>query len=67
MVRKLKALMIDLIVNIILDYLKKTVHKLFTITTNIQGVVLKSLLELLNKILEKYLIKGSLLVKLQVL
>ena len=67
MVRKLKALMIDLIVNIILDYLKKTVHNLFTITTNIQGVVLKSLLELLNKILEKYLIKGSLLVKLQVL
>ena len=41
MVRKLKALMIDLIVNIILDYLKKTVRNLFTITTNIQGSVLK--------------------------
>ena len=30
-------LIIDLIVNIILDYLKKTLHNLFTITTNIQG------------------------------
>ena len=38
MVRKLKALMI---VNIFLDSLKKTVHNLFTITTNIQGAVLK--------------------------
>ena len=40
MVRKVKCLVIDLIVNIIFDYLKKTVHKLFTITTNIQGGVL---------------------------
>ena len=39
MVRKLKAFkIIDLIVNINLDYLKKTVHNLFT--TNIQGGVL---------------------------
>ena len=30
-------LIVDLIVNIILDYLKKTVHNVFTITTNIQG------------------------------
>ena len=45
MVKKLKLLVIDLIANdIILDYLKKTVHNLFTIiyttTTNIQGGVL---------------------------
>ena len=41
MVRKLKAFkIIDLIVNINLDYLKKTVHNLFT--TNIQGDVLKN-------------------------
>ena len=32
--------MIDLIVNIILDYLKKTVHNLFTITANIKEGVL---------------------------
>ena len=32
-----KLLIVDLIVNIILDYLKKTVHNVFTITTNIQG------------------------------
>ena len=31
--------MIFRIVDIILDYLKKTVHNLFTITTNIQGDV----------------------------
>ena len=36
-----KLLIIDLIVNITLDYLKKTMHNnLFTITTNIQGDVL---------------------------
>ena len=35
-----KLLIFDLIVNIILDYLKKTVHNVFTITTNIQGGVL---------------------------
>ena len=40
MVRKPKVLIIDLIVNIILDYLKNTVHNLFTITTNIEGGVL---------------------------
>ena len=44
MVKKLKLLVIDLIIanDIILDYLKKTVHNLFTITytTNIQGGVL---------------------------
>ena len=32
-----KLLIIDLIVSIILDYLGKTLHKLFTITTNIRG------------------------------
>ena len=37
MVRKPKNLIIDLIANVILDYLKKTVHNAFTITTNIQG------------------------------
>ena len=36
----MKELIIDLIVNIILDYLKKTEHNLITITTNIQGGVL---------------------------
>ena len=52
--RNQKLLIIDLIVNIILDYLKKTVDNLFP--TNVQGGVLKlSPLELLNKILEKYL------------
>ena len=35
-----KLLNIDFIVNIILDYLKKTVHNLFTITTNVQRSVL---------------------------
>ena len=40
MVRKLKAFIINLVVNIILDDLKKTVHNLLTITTNIQGGVL---------------------------
>ena len=30
----------DLIVNIILDYFKSTVHNLFIITTNLQGGVL---------------------------
>ena len=33
-------LIYDLIVNVILDYLKKTVHNVFAITTNIQGGVL---------------------------
>ena len=40
MVRKLKLLIIDPAVNIILDYLKKTVHSLFTITTGTQGGIL---------------------------
>ena len=35
-----KLLIIDLIVNIILDYLKKTVNNLFIITTNISEGVL---------------------------
>ena len=44
--------MICLVVNIILDYFKKTVHNLFIITTNIQGCVLrKTSSETLNKIL----------------
>ena len=38
MVRKLKLLIIDVIVSINLDFLKKTVHNLFT--TNIQVGVL---------------------------
>ena len=40
MLRKLKKLGIDLIVNIILNYLKKTMNNVFTITTNIQEGVL---------------------------
>ena len=32
-----KLLIIDLIVNISLDYLKNTMHNLFTITANIEG------------------------------
>ena len=39
MVRKLKAFNY-LIADIILDYFKKTMHNLFTVTTNIQGGVL---------------------------
>ena len=39
MVRKLKAFNY-LIVDIILDYFKKTMYNLFTVTTNIQGGVL---------------------------
>ena len=35
-----KLLIIDLIVNIILDYLKNTVHNIFTVTANIEGGVL---------------------------
>ena len=43
-----------------LDYPKqKNVHNLFTITTNIQGVLWKRSFELLNEILEKYLRKTS--------
>ena len=38
MVRKLKLLIIDPIVNVVLDYFKKTVQKLFT--SSIQGGVL---------------------------
>ena len=40
MVRKLKASKYYLVVSIILGYLKKIVHNLLTITTNIQGGVL---------------------------
>ena len=39
MVRKLKAFNY-LIVDIILDYFKKAMYNLFTVTTNIQGGVL---------------------------
>ena len=40
MVTKLKTLLIiDLIVNIITDYLKNTMRNLLTITTNIQDVL----------------------------
>ena len=38
--RNQKLLIIDLIVNIILDYLKNTVQNLFIITANIEGDVL---------------------------
>ena len=59
MVRKLKAFNYDLNVIIILDYLKKTVHNLFTVTTNIQGGSCeRSPLKLFNKILENYLRKS---------
>ena len=40
MVRKVKKIITDLIVNIILDYHEKTVHNVFTITTNMQEGVL---------------------------
>ena len=47
--------MIYAIVNMILDYLKKTMHNLLSITANIQGDVLwKKSSETLNKILGKY-------------
>ena len=40
MVRKPKFLIIDIIVNIILDYLKNTMHNLFTNAANKEGGVL---------------------------
>ena len=51
--------MIYLIFNIILGFLKKTVHNLFTITANTQGVLQKKPSETLKKILEKYVRKSS--------
>ena len=43
-----------LIDNMILHYLKKTIHNLFTITAKIQGRVLwKTSSEILNKVLQK--------------
>ena len=49
-----------------MDYLKNAIHNLFTITANIQGgVLLKSPLKLLNKILEKYLKKKKLFSKVE--
>ena len=54
--------------NIILDYLEKTVYNVFTITTDIQGgVLLTKSSKIFKKILEKYIGKSSFLVKLQVL
>ena len=62
-------LIIDLIVNIILDYIKKTVYNVLTITTNIKCSVKsievpwwKKSLKLLNKILKKYIRQSSFLV-----
>ena len=52
MVRKLKNLINDLIVNIILDYLEKTAHDVFSITTNIQG---SALLKHRNSMVEEVL------------
>ena len=60
MVRKLKAL---IIVNMILDYLKKTVNNLFTIT-NIQGVLWKKSSETSKQNLWKILKKKSQALKL---
>ena len=52
--------MIYLIINIIMDHLKKTLHNQFTITTVIQGGTLwKMSFEALRKILGKYLKKKS--------
>ena len=49
----LKLLMIYFIIDKILHYPKKTVHRLFTITTNIHGDVLwETFFETLNKILK---------------
>ena len=68
MVRKLKDLIIDLIVNIVLDYVRKTVHNPFT--TNIHGggggFCKTNPLKLLNKIYEIYL-RVIFLVKLIIL
>ena len=53
-----------------MNYLKKIVYNVFTITPDIQGGVLyckRSPLKLLNKILKKYLRKTSILVRSQVL
>ena len=52
----------------ILDYLKKTVHNLSTITTNIRGGALqKKSLKTFKQNPWKYLNKSSFLVKLQLL
>ena len=55
--------MIYLFVNIILDDDEKTLHNIFTIFANIQGVLWNKSSETLNKIFEKYLWKSSLLSK----
>ena len=60
MLRKLKLL---IIVNTILDYLKKTVHNLFTIT-NIQGVLWKKFSETFNQNLWKILKKKLQVIKM---
>ena len=66
---KSKLLIVDLIVNIILDYFKKTVHNLIT-TNHVQiykAVFCERIrLNRLNKMLEKYLGKSLFLAKLQV-
>ena len=68
MFRKLNAWLNDLIVNIILDYLKMSVHNLFTVTTNMQGGPCeRSFLKFLNKTIEKHQTKSSFLVKFHVL
>ena len=67
MVRKPKFLIIDIIVNIILDYLKNTMHNLFTNAANKEGVLSKKSSETLSNVLEKCLRKSSFLVKLHVL
>ena len=66
MFRKLNAWLNDLIVNIILDYLKMSVHNLFTVTTNMHPCE-RSFLKFLNKTIEKQQIKSSFLVKFHVL
>ena len=68
MVRKLKILTIDHIVNIILNILKRPCTTFLLLLQIYEEVFCKrSLLKLLNKILEKYLNERSFLVRLQVL
>ena len=59
----LKLLIIDVIVNIILEYPKKTVHNLLLLQIYKEVICEKSPLNLLNKILEKYMRKSWFLVK----
>ena len=65
---KQNLLIIDLFVNIVLDYLKKTVNNLFLMQQIYKQIFCeKSHLKLLSKILEKHLKKSSFLAEFQIL